>query len=352
MGKRYISIEREGGYGVYRGNNLQYIDIVSESVAPDHGMIDIETAGEREWRHRVPGPYSIGGDIDLVVNADNIGRFFWWVLGDKTTGASGACYTHEFESAQEINSFSMNIAPAVQDSGTYRMRRVVGCAVTSMAIEAVAREALTATVSVIGQKDSLVADAQTPSFSTVRPFIFYEGSLTLDGGTVANVEAFRLTIDNDIADDAYTLGSRYLPGIRLQGITISGDMDVAFTNWDLYKRFYDGSVSGSEPSDTTHGSIALVLTFIGEATGCSGGDAFYRLELDLPKCYFDTTEANFDRRDRIIQSLDFTATYDDTQTYTLQVTLINQMALSTTTSTSTSTTSTSTSSSTSTSTTV
>ena len=41
MGKKFISIEREGRYGEYRGNNLQYIDIVSESVNPDHGMINI-----------------------------------------------------------------------------------------------------------------------------------------------------------------------------------------------------------------------------------------------------------------------------------------------------------------------
>lgn len=340
MGKKYISIEREGRYGTYRGGNLQYIDIVSESVNPDQGMIDIETAGEREMRMRVPGPYSIGGDVDIIVNPDNCARFLWWVLGNKSTTASGACYTHDFTSAQEIRSFSMNIAPAtVDDHLGYAMRRVTGCAITSMSFEAVAREALTSTVSVIAKRDDLVTDPQVPSFSGLRPFIFFEGTVTLNGVSVANVEAFRVTIENEIADDAYVLGERYLPGIRLQGITISGDMDLAFEDWNMYRRFW-GAQHATGPTNSV-GSVALALTMTGEATGCTGADANYKLLLDLPACYFDTTEANIDRRERIVQSLNFTCIYDGDDNYTLQATLINQMPLSTTTTTSTTTTSTS-----------
>lgn len=348
MGKRYISVEREGGYGVYRGNNLQYIDIVSESVAPDQGMIDIETAGEREWRYRVPGAYSIGGDIDLVVNADNITRFLWWCLGSKVSTDDGSDhYKHIFESAQEFDSFSMNIAPAVQDTAPgglagYAMRRVVGCAVTSIAFEAVAREALTATVSVIGQQDSLVADAQSPSFSTVRPFIFYEGAVSVQGSQIANVEAFRVTIDNEVADDAFVLGSRFLPALRIQGITITGSMDLAFENWDMYRYFYNGTSTGSSPGTSTLNSIELDLTFTGQSLGGAGDYANYKLQLNLPQCYLDTTAANFDRRDRIVQSVDFTATYDDVDGYTLQATVVNGQPLTTTTTTSTTSTSTST----------
>lgn len=345
MGKKYISIEREGRYGTYRGGNLQYIDIVSESVNPDQGMIDIETAGEREMRMRVPGPYSLGGDVDIIVNPDNCGKFLWWVLGNKVTTPSGACYTHDFTSAQEIRSFSMNIAPAVQDGplGSYAMRRVTGCAISSMSFEAVAREALTSTVSVMAKRDDLVADGQAPSFSSLRPFIFFEGTVTLNGVTVANVEAFRVTIENEIADDAYVLGERYIPGIRLQGITISGDMDLAFLDWSMYRRFWDGTAAGTGPTNSI-ASVGLALTMTGQATGCHGADANYKLLLDLPACYFDTTEANIDRRERIVQSLNFTCIYDQDDAYTLQATLINKMPLSSSTTTSTSTTSTTTTS--------
>ena len=167
----------------------------------------------------------------------------------------------------------MNIAPAVRDDilASYAMRRVLGCAVTSLSLEAVAREALTSTVSVIARRDSIVADAQAPSFSALRPFIFFEGNLTLNGVTVANVEAFRVTVENEIADDAFILGTRFLPGIRLQGITISGDVDLAFLDWNMYRRFYDGAF-GSGPG-TSIASVALELTMTGEATGCAGADA-------------------------------------------------------------------------------
>ncbi|RLE67001.1 MAG: hypothetical protein DRJ38_00075 [Thermoprotei archaeon] len=314
---RFIGLAEESSYG-NAATIDHWIDVVSESITSDQQMIDVETAGLRARRYRVPGPYRVGGSFDMVVAPDNITLILKAALGSATTTDSGGgAYKHEFTPADTLPSLTLEICP---DVGSLS-RQVVGVGITSLGFEATAREVLTASVDVIGQKESLVSPS-SPTLPSLRPFIFYEGALSLGGSDVANVEAFRFTIENDIPDDAYVLGSRFLPGLRVQGLTVSGDMDVAFLSWDLYKRFF-GSATATEPQ-TSLESVSLTLTFTGESTGDStSGYENYKLIAEFPKVYFDTSEANFDRRDRIVQSLGWTAIYDSSSGYICKITVIN-----------------------------
>jgi len=324
MGKRFIGIAEETTYGT-AVSATDWIDVVSESITSEQGFIEVETAGMRERVKRVPGPYNVGGSFDMIVNADNITKLLKWLLGAAETTDDGSsptplAYRHEFTPSQTLKSFTMEICPDVGNQS----RQVVGCMVSSIAFEASARELLTASVDVIGQKDSLISPS-TPTFSTLRPFIFFEGVVSDGGNPISDVEAFRVTIENDIPDDAYVLGDRFRPDLtkRVQGMTVSGDMDIAFLDWDYFKKFY-GSATATEPQ-TSITPLALKLTFTGESTSSSveGFDKFL-LEIDLPKVYLDTSEANFDRRDRIVQSLGYTAVYDAVAGYICKVTVVNE----------------------------
>ena len=281
-------------------------------------MIDVETAGLRARRYRVPGPYRVSGSFDMVVAPDNIALLLKAGLGSvSTTAGGGGAYKHEFTPADTLPSLTLEVCP---DVGS-RSRQIVGVGITSLGFEATAREVLTCSVDVLGQKETLVSPS-SPTLPSLRPFIFFEGSLSLGGSDVANVEAFRFTIENDIPDDAFVLGSRFLPGLRVQGMTVSGDMDVAFTTWDLYKRFF-GNATASTPQ-TSLESVSLTLTFTGESTGdTTAGYENYKFIAEFPKVYFDTSEANFDRRDRIVQSLGWTAIYDSASGYICKLTVIN-----------------------------
>jgi len=313
MGVRYIGVASEATYGAgWAGAPTQYMDVVSESIVPDHGMIDIETAGYRERRLRVPGPYSLGGDIELIGNVDDLGTALYLTLGNLTGGIGASAYRHYITPSQTLPFWRMEIAPAVQQAAVYMARQCVGGISTALSLEAIAREALSATWSVALQKDNLAnATTAAPGFSTIRPLIFYEGAVTFGAlGAVANVEAFRCTIENDVDTDATVLGSRYLPGVRTQGITVSGEMDISFENWTMYQWVYAGAAAGTTPT-TAIASNALTLTMTGTATGDgTPGYANYSLTLKCPQVYLDTAEANFDRRERIVEGITWNAVFD------------------------------------------
>ncbi len=320
MGVRYIGVRSEGAYAEAWSAPTQYMDIVTESVVPDHGMLDIETAGYRERRLRVPGPYSLGGDIEMVGNVDDIGTALYFTLGANEMNSSASIYRHQMTPSQTIPDFKMEIAPAVQQAAVYQSRKCIGGMSLGITLEAIAREALSATWNVAFQQDELTAaTTAAPSFSTVRPLIFYEGAVKFGtyGGEeenpVANVEAFRCTIENDIDVEATVLGSRFLPGIRTQGITVSGEMDISFENWNMYKWFYAGTAAGTAPT-TTIVANGLTLTMTGLATGQAGAYSNYKLEVECPSIYLDAAEANFDRRERIVEGLTWNAVFNPTAT--------------------------------------
>jgi len=99
-------------------------------------------------------------------------------------------------------------------------------------------------------------------------------------------------------------------------------MDLAFTSWDYYKRFY-GSQTATEPSETPE-TVAIVLTATGGSTGSSvSGFENYKLTITMPKCKLDLSHANFDRRSRIVQRLGFEALHDTSSGYAVQVEIVN-----------------------------
>jgi len=317
---------------------VDYIDIVSESVSSDQGNLDVVTAGDRSMRFRVPGPYAIGGSIDLIVNPENMTKFLYWALGSVShyAGASVA-FKHEYTPAQALESFTMEIAPAVpatEGAVDYQSRLISGCVIPSFTLEAVARELLTATIDVIGRREGQQAASSTdPPFSDLRPFVFHEGVLSYDSSDICHAEAFRMTFDNDIPDDVYFLGSRFRGGkmddgcgvgcdpvFFVQGLKVSGDMDIAFTDWTWWHWFW-GSGTATGPSNQQN-PISLNLVFTGLATG----DATYpnyAMEIYLPEVYLDTSEASIDTRDRIVQSLPYTAIYNASAGYVARIRVVN-----------------------------
>jgi len=440
---------------------LRYLDVVSESIRGEQGIVYAETAGTRERLKSVPGPWTESGSIDLICEPENTGSLFKFLLGKwkidsptKTGGnttlssgiakgvrilpvvsetgfvvgdyckvdtgdsmecrkitavsagsltvdyavrkahSSGAAvvecegvFRHEFTPYQEIPSFVSEVGPDVETNS----RQVSGLAISSLALEAVARELLTASIDLVGQSEK-VLPGTSPTFSTLKPFVFHQGQLkrlsasgTADSGTTtttvdaertevddywngyyiqyitgpnaglmrlvtdfvastdtlthlafptavasghqyrllypfANAEALRVTVENAIAEDAFVLGSRFLPAIHLSGINVSGDMDLAFQSWDEYQLF----LGGTEPA-TELSPVALNLRFLGESTGSSTADYDkYLVEIDIPSVYYDTSEANFDRRERIVQSLGWTAIYDAVLAYLIKIIVVNK----------------------------
>lgn len=298
----------------------EWLDIVSESVNPEQGWIDVDTAQDVTLVSRVPGPYLVSGSLEMIVNPDNITKLLKWLMGAVTSTQDGTNqrWKHEFKPDKTFKSFTLELAPEVET----KSRQIAGCVVRSLALEAPAREIVTASVDVLGAKDKQI-DPSTPTFSALRPFVFFDGGLSLGGSPVADVEAFTCTLSRDIPDDIHVLGDRWMPDATKRGqrFTVEGSMDVAFLTWSLYKRFWGGAAV-VEPA-LIPAFVALDLNLIGDTLGGSGDYANYACKVNLPRCTLNTSEANFDRRDRIVQSLGFSAVYDPTAAYAAKVMVVN-----------------------------
>jgi len=286
----------------------KYIDIVRESVNPDQGFIDPETAAYREGRLRIPGPYIVSGDIDMLVDADSIMEVLSAVTGDEPSTPAGNLRSYKFKPTSSIYSMTMEIAPDIP-TGAVKARKLTGTVFKAVRFEAPAREVLTATVTCHAAKDALRAPSTgSPTFSSKNPFVFHHGALQINGSAVADVQAFRMTFENDIPDDIHTLGSRFLQKIHVGGVNITGDMDIVFDNWDYYAMFWGAAAASVAGCTVTSVQVDLAFTECDPAQSVAAG-SYPMFRIYLPKVYFDNTRANIDRRERIVQGVDFTAIY-------------------------------------------
>ena len=241
----------------------------------------VEAFIRRELSKIGAGPFRVSGDVEVVVIPDNIGKFLEGVFGtvNTTTSPSGDAYKHEFTVGSSLPSYTLEIG---YDVGSYAAQ-IPGAAFNELSLEAPAKEFVTARIGVVAKTISLES-LSTPTITTGRPFVFHDGQVKIDGATVANVEAIRITMSNNIDTDVFYIGSRTLGAIKPQGFDITGTMDISFDSWDFFQKFL-GSSSATSPQDTLN-SLSLELTFTGEATGSS--DAGYEnklLTIEVPEIY-------------------------------------------------------------------
>jgi len=320
---RFIGIGKESTYRT-AVTVTEYINVISESIVPDWDRVRLEEAGYRFATDKLPGGFKETGNIDLYVDAESISKFFEGLLGDVSTDDDGAsppvAYKHTITPATSLPSYTLEIFP---ESPADYSRQVSGVGILSMRLEAEAGSPITATVGILGAKEELISPSSTtPTFANVSPLPFNNSSVEMDDSAIATVEAFRLDISNTIPDDAFVLNDMFLPALRLEGGEITGEMDLAFTSWSYYQQFY-GSSSATEPSETPD-TVKIELIATGGSTGSSGtGYENYKLTITLPKCRLDTSNANFDRRSRIVQRLGFEALYDTSSGYAIQVEIVN-----------------------------
>lgn len=324
MVKRYLAVAQETAYGTYvvptPGVTTCYA-IVSETLRGNREFLMPETVADRFPTMAIEGPIREAGDIVLFPNSENIGKFLKWLVGQVTTVDDGSGhYKHTFVSTDSIPSFTSEIGHIIDNA-----RQIGGCFVTSLALEAVARELVTATIGVTAKKEKIVTnqDPAQNTFSVKKFFSFKGGTVKIADVAVANVEAFRVTYENSVDTDAFALGDQFLPYIALNGYKVTGSMDLNFNVWDNYRRWL-GAASNSEFTDQT--PISIQLDCVGEALGGVGDYANHLLRVEMPVTYWRTADANLDRRERVVQTVEFEAIKDLTIGAPIRYTVCNGQA--------------------------
>lgn len=290
---RFVAIGEESSFGT-AVSATHLIDIASHSINPTHNVIYVDTAGQRLVRQRVPGFFGVAGDIEFFPEPHYMGIILKGIFGNVSTEDLGSgLYKHTFTIGNSMPSFTLEVGYDLNS----KCRQIVGCGFRSLRLEATARELLSATLSVVGKTETGEVDPTTGlSFSDEEPFVFYEGTLKLDGSEFGHAQAVRLTFTNDFPDDVAAIGSRFLQGLYPQRFEIEGELEVHVTDWSLYKKFISGG-TGATPG-TSISDVSLDLKFTKDD---------YFLEITLPHITYNEMDFGYSARDKLSPRLPFRA---------------------------------------------
>jgi len=296
---RFIGVGEEEAYGS-SVQPTRYIDILRERLVFNKGITPVETVYSRAVQKYVESKASVTGSVDFVVEPENCGEIFKWTLGLVETTGTGP-YTHTFKPSDTVKSFTMVVA----SEGL--QRRICGCLVNRLEIES-ALDVVTGSIDIVASKEEKDTGNYTPTISTLSPFVFKNGTLTLAGNDKSRcLRAFRLRINNNIpTDDLYGFGSPYPQRILTRNRTVECEIELAFEDTTEYDTFLAGS------------EIALNLKF-------AYGD--YEFEVDLPRIvYTSDVTPHIDRREPLRVTAPLQVLYDSTKGYEVALKLKNQVS--------------------------
>jgi len=305
----YLSIQEEATFGTEPTWSPRYIDIVSESVSHERGVIHQAGVGTRHIQKQRGGAWRVTGGIDMVLEPENCGEILKWALGAVSTAnpATGV-YTHTFTPADDIKSFSMEIA-----RGKVTALRYNGIKINSIEFGITHGELLTASLDIIGGRKPAKKARSTPTFSALDAFVFHQGVATI-GGTdkTALVRETTITYTNNLVSDVGAYGLKR----EMQKLPEAlGNLDAS-----LGLNFED---TAQLDAFLAENSLALNLKFESEIIT---GTYKYFLEINIPRLYYDTETANISEKELIAESVSGTALYDATAGNVISVKLQNTIS--------------------------
>ena len=305
---RYLAIGKEPSFG-QEATSYRFVDIASEDISTEHEWILPELAGYRWKRYAAKGTVKVGGSVDCYGQYGSLGSFLLAALGSVATSQpdpanAPSVYKHEFVSSEALPSYTILVASEVTG------RKFLGCVCSSLELSLAPGELLGVSFELVGQREEGFTPEE-PSFDETPFLSFSDLASCKIGGVEITLEAITITISNDLVDDAFELGSRYLPEIPVQGLEITGSFDLKFKD----RSHLDCFLAGEETS--------FHLRF--EGPEIEGG-LKYALELDLPRIIYKAAGANVSARERLVERVEFEALYDSTAGYVMKAVLQNREA--------------------------
>ena len=314
MGRRWISVAEEtAGYGTEASAGEEFLSFINFDVNPDQGKIWTKDSDRREKVNEIMGPFLGTGELEMNARPDAIGHLLKWAFGGCESEVIGtsAAWTHTYTIAEAIKSFTLE-----EDRGLGLDNRILlGTLIKELTLEAPARDKVALRAGLQYQFEKLDTAQEVGSISTLRPFVFHDGSITdFNGSALASVEALRFSLINDIPDDTHDLGSRKLPEIVLQGVEPVIEMDMKFKSWAMRQYFYGAQLAGpaepKEPQDEGR-TFNLQFTFNGPPTGeTEAGSEYYKLVGTLPAVSLKENPSPIAGRDRLTQRVTMEALYN------------------------------------------
>lgn len=277
-----MAIAEETTYGTFVTGS-SFIEFESEGLTRNLNFQKLNTIiGRRGFTRRVEGQTDVSGEITYNFHAVDELLFLKNVMAGTINAArvaasitGGTMQTFTLT----LGDYSQQTAPASFSltkrvgSTTARTWAISGCRVNQIQINGAVNQPVKATVNIVGQNMTTSSSSLgTASFSSLRPFLFFDGTYTSDdtttsfGTTAEDIVSFQLTINNNLISDANArrIGSKFvraLPaGQREVNLTFAQRFDTT-TAFERYVNLTQQSIRIHMDSQVTIGSVVGNTTY-------------------------------------------------------------------------------------------
>ncbi len=312
---RYIQVETQSGFTTETfaafGADVHIVDPIGEDITGDNQYLYPTTAGIRNIRGRIQGPKKFSGPLDMPLYPTHASSLLYYALGTVATVVDSPntdVNTHTItKSEQTLPIFKAGIGRQLQE------HRYVGGIMNSFTVDYSPDEILTASFETIFRREltpgALDTDASFTDFDDVdRAFGGTEVNPEIDTTKVTFVESASITVENNVADDAYALCSPYLAAGVIGNLAVTGSMDLRYDSDATYTDWLDGTKAQFE-LNAQRGTGANVR----------------HIDFNLPVISYDVNRLPTDGFERYIQTIDFTAE-PDSNSDPIKVSVVNELA--------------------------
>lgn len=273
----YLTYGKEDTFGTKANNVDTWIGIVKSFSPEEENNVQKQYGlGSRNFMQARQGQKSYSGSIEYLVQDLHMMEF---VLGTVSDDGMG---TYTFTEANDLPSVTFQAGVL---GTTDFVRDYIGSKIDTLSLTAEKEEALTAEIDFISKDmDDTVSTGTQPVADTSSYFMFYEGTVTVDGQTQALVEEFELEISNGL-ETLYAVNGEQTPA-RIQEGNRENTLSLSFifedtAQWELWK---NGTEFDVELSFTAPDGRTFTVT----STGCQ----------------YDSNELELGSEDYMVQELE------------------------------------------------
>jgi hypothetical protein len=246
-----------------------FVPVTGASLNIDEGYI--RDRGIRAGR-RTPNPARLGarkvsGNVALELPNVSLATLMLHMFGAVNTTGDGP-YTHTFTPGAHLNK-SLTLQVGIEDAGgTVRAFTATGAKIGGWSISCNVGELAQLSVDWTGRDVVTDTALATASYAAgLTPFIFTEGSISVNGSPVASANAVTLTASKGLSDSRHVLGSRYIrQQLESQHFEFSSQITADFDDLTLFNL---GPAATQVASVLTfsNGTQSLTITTSGKVVG-------------------------------------------------------------------------------------
>jgi hypothetical protein len=294
-----LGVKEESTHGVPVVVNRFY-PFNSETVGADRTEVRSEAirAGRltMDTEQRKLGHQVVAGTVDTDLFQEGMALLFKFALGSITSTSNGgsAPYTHVATLAGKLPSFTLQKGVAhTSNGGGVTAFTYAGCKIPKFTFSGQvgqpAKFKFDVSGGVVETTGTALASATFANNASV-PFIFTEGSATVDGATV-KVESFELNGDNHLKTDRLYAGSQITEEqLREARFSASGKLTVEFVDTTQYDKWRTGDDVDIVLafSDGTNSATVAAHTYLKGTTPMVSGPGITKHDLTFDDVYGDS----------------------------------------------------------------